>query len=153
MKRRWLRLAGLATVLPLLHAQDKPAPAIIQLAPLKNWALQLRTDEGYPSMTLRGTEVHPLSVAHIDIVDLNLTVFSGTPAAEVDSSILSPAASYFPRQQLVTGVGAVRLIDYRKGLEVTGRQWTYSYAGGDKRISIARDVRLVIHTPLSEMFK
>ncbi len=148
MSPRWLRLAGLAAVLPLLRAQEKPPPALVQMAPLKNWALQLRTDAGNPSMVLRGTEVHPISPVHFDIVDLNMTVYSGTPAAEVETSVLSPAASYFPKQQLVSGPGEVRVIDYRRGLEMTGEQWRYDYGQGSKKISIARHVRLVIHGPL-----
>ncbi|HEX3728853.1 MAG TPA: hypothetical protein VHV47_03550 [Opitutaceae bacterium] len=149
MKTLALRLAALAAVLPLLRGQDQPPAAIVQMAPLKNWALQLRTDEGYPAMTLRGTEVHPITVKHIDIVDLNMTVFSGTPAAEIDTSVLSPAASYFPQQRLVSGPGEVRVLDYRHGLEVTGEQWTYTYGPHWKKISIAKHAHVVLTAPVS----
>jgi len=149
MKARVLRLALLAAALPLLRAEDKPPPALVQMAPLKNWAMQLRTDEGYPSLTLRGTEVHPITVNHIDIVDLNMTVFSGTPAAEIDTSVLSPAASYFPREQRVSGPGEVRMLDYRHGLEVTGEQWTYTYGPHWKKISIAKHAHVVLTAPVS----
>lgn len=145
--------AGLVLLPCLLGAQDKPGSALVAAAPLKDWALQLRTDAGDPSMTLRGTEVRPISSSRIDIQELNMTVFSGDPAARVDTSVLSPAATYFPRERRVTGPGVVRLLDFRDGIEATGEQWVYTYSERQKKISMERNVRIVIHHPLPDILR
>ncbi len=146
---RWLALgAGLCA--PPLLAADGPAPQVVS-APARNWVFPRFTKEGYRAMTLRGTEVREISADQIDIVDLNITVFSHDAAAQINSIILSPAASYFLKADRATGPQAVRLIDYRDQLEVTGEDWTYEL--GRKKISLARNVRVVIHAPLPNLLK
>jgi hypothetical protein len=146
---RWLALGAGLCALPLLAA-DLPAPTVVS-APARNWVLPRFTKEGYRWMTLRGTEVREITADQIDIVDLNITVFSQDAAARIDSIILSPAASYFLKDNRATGPTEVRLIDYREQLEVTGEQWTYE--PGRKKISLARNVRVVIHAPLPDLLK
>lgn len=153
MTRRSLSLAALFAALPLMAADPRPPAPALATAPLRDWALQLRTDAGDPYLTIRGTEVRPISTVRFDITDLNMTVFSGDPAQRVDTSVLSPAAVYYPKQQRLAGPGEVRLIDFRDGLEATGQQWTYDYTAKEKKILIARDVRIVIHAPLPDMLK
>jgi len=41
-------------------------------------------------MTLRGDEVHPVSSDRIDILGMNVTVFSGKADTKIDSVLLSP---------------------------------------------------------------
>ena len=135
--------------LAALSAGDQPAPVVS--APARNWVLPRFTKDGFRAMTLRGPEVREISADRIDIVDLNITVFSQDAAARIDSIILSPAASYFLKDNRATGPSDVRLIDYREQLEVTGEQWTYEL--GRKKISLARNVRVVIHAPLPDLLK
>ncbi len=146
---RWLALAaGLA--LPPLRAADT-RPALVVDTPFKNWVWPRYTKEGYRWMTLRGTEVREVSEDRIDIVDLNITVYSRDAAARTDSSILSPAASFFIRENRASGPQSVRLIDYAHNLEVTGEQWTYE--APLKKISLARNVRVVIHDPPPDLLR
>jgi hypothetical protein len=146
---RWLALAaGLS--LPSLLAADA-RPALVVTSPAKNWVWPRYTREGYRWMTLRGTEVREVSADQIDIVDLNITVYSKDAAAETDSSILSPAASFFIRENRAAGAQSVRVIDYAHNLEVTGEQWTYE--AKLKKISLARNVRVVIHDPPPGLLK
>jgi len=145
----WLALGAGLALLPLRGA-DNRAPLIVS-APAKNWVWPRFTREGYRWMTLRGTEVREVSADQIDIVDLNITVFSRDAAAQTDSSILSPAASFFIRENRATGSQSVRLIDYAHNMEVTGEQWTYE--PDLKKISIARNVRVVIHAPPPNLLK
>ena len=93
----------------------RAAAADSGLAPAKNWVLPLFTKEGYHSMTLRGAEVHPVSSVRIDVTDLNITVFSGDDAAQVETVLLSPHASYFPREKRASGPGSVRVIRFGDG--------------------------------------
>jgi hypothetical protein len=145
---RWLALGAGLCALPLLA--DGPAPQVVG-APARNWVFPRFTKEGYRSMTLRGTEVREISAEQIDIVGLNITVFSHDPAAQITSIVLSPSASYFLKDDRATGREAVRLIDYQAQLEVTGEDWTYELA--QKKISLARNIRVVIHAPLPNLLK
>jgi len=147
---RWLALGAGLGALTLLAADDRPPPQVIS-APAKNWVWPRFTKEGYRWMTLRGTEVREVSAAQIDIVDMNITVFSGDAAGRINSIILSPSASFFTHENRATGAQNVRLIDYEHSLEVTGEQWTFEL--DQKKISIARNVRVVIHAPLPDILK
>jgi len=145
----WLALGAGLCAAPCLQAQDRP-PQIVT-GPAKNWVWPRFTREGYRWMTLRGTEVREVSASQIDIVDMNITVYSKDAAARIDSIVLSPSASYFTREDRASGPKSVRLIDYQHNLEVTGEQWTVDL--DTKKISIARNVRVVIHAPLAEILK
>lgn len=136
------------------HAQT-PAPSTTPAAPVtgvpaKNWVLPLFTPkEGYRNMTLRGSEVRPVGTAQIDVTDLNITVFSGDAAAHVETVLLSPAASFFPKEKRATGEKSVRLI--RDDIEVTGEGWVYHHEA--KTVSLARNVRVVFTAQLNDILK
>jgi hypothetical protein len=119
-------------------------------APAKNWVLPLFTDkDGFRSMTLRGSEVRPVGTNRIDITDLSITVFSGDDAARFDSMLLSPQASFFPKENRATGEKSVRLI--RDDIEVTGDGWSYEQAA--KKVSLAKNVRVVFRAQLKDILK
>jgi hypothetical protein len=72
-------------------------------------------------------------------------------AAQLNSVILSPAARFYLHEYRASGDGAVRLIDYRNNFEVTGEKWVYEY--NQKKISIARNVKVIIHASLPNILK
>lgn len=118
--------------------------------PAKNWVLPLFTDkEGYPVMTLRGSEAHAVGVNRIDITDLNIFAFSGDAIAHVDTILLSPAAQFFPDTKRASGDKSVRFI--RDEMEVTGERWTFLQA--EKRVLIDQNVRVVLHVQLPAILK
>jgi len=149
MRSRFLRLLALAASLAAATAAADGPPS--GAAPAKNLSMRLFTPQGYHQMDLQGNEARSISSDQIDIVDMNIAVFSGDAAARPDSVILSPAASFFLRESRASGDGAVRLIDYRNNFEVTGEQWVYENTR--KKISIARNVRVVIHAALPDLLK
>lgn len=105
--------------------------------------------EGYRNMTLRGSEVRPVGNSRIDVSDLSITIFSGDAAAHVETMLLSPAATFFPKEQRAIGAKSVRLI--RDDIEVTGEGWTYEHLG--KKVSLARNVRVVFSAQLNDILK
>jgi hypothetical protein len=145
-------LLGLALSAGLAAAAD-PAPP--RATPAWNWALPLFTNEGFHSMTLRGTEVHPVSSDRIDVVDINITTFSGDAGAQVESSLLSPSASFFPRENRASGDQSVRMIrfsaDGEIAAEITGEDWTYEQAG--KKVSIRRQAHVVFAATMNDILK
>ena len=100
-------------------------------------------------MTLRGSEVRPVGPARIDVTDLSITIFSGDAAARVDTMLLSPNASFFPKDNRASGEKSVRLI--RDDIEVTGEGWTCEQNG--KKVSLAKNVRVVFRTQLKDILK
>jgi len=138
-------LALLASHTPAAEPAAPPQPVVA-----KNWSLPLFTREGYRSMTLRGTEARTVSATRIDIIDLNITTFTGDAAAKVESILLCrELASFFPEEKLVRGSGQVRLV--RDDVEITGEQWTYDHAA--KKVSLARRTRITFTAPLPDILK
>lgn len=141
---------GLSAYPLIAHAADSP-PAISTVpAGAYNWTQPLFTPEGYLSMRLAGSQARPVGADRIDLTEVNVTVFSGTPAPSVETILLSPAASYFPKYKRVSGSGGVRVIRFqnnRELYEITGEDWTYEDAG--KRVSIHKNVHVVYSATLN----
>src|SRR5437660_1643952 len=99
-----LRLAPFAG----LHAAETSA---VITAPASNWVLPIFTDrEGYRTMTLRGSEASTTAARNIQVTNLSIFVFSGDAAAHVDSVLLSPAATFYPKMNRAAGDQSVRLV-------------------------------------------
>jgi len=136
--------AALLVLIPCLMAED-----IAVAPPARNWTLPLFTAEGYRQMTLRGDEVHPVSSDRIDILGMNVTVFSGKADAKIDSVLLSPEASFQINEKVASGQKSVRLI--RDDVEVTGESWTYNY--NEKKVLIFKHAHVVFHAALPDILK
>ena len=124
----------------------QPEPGV----PAKNWVLPLFTPkEGYRTMTLRGSEVRPVGNARVDVTDLSITIFSRDAASSVETVLLSPAASFYPKEKRASGEKSVRMI--RDDIEVTGEGWHYE--DETKKVSLARHVRIVFRAQLNDILK
>jgi hypothetical protein len=140
----------LALLLFLLAAGAvRAADTAFATGPAKDWALPLFTPDGYRSMTLRGSEVVTVGPDRIDIVDMNIAVFSGDAAARVDTVLLSPYATFQPKEARAEGGGSVRLV--RDDIDVTGERWTYDY--NRKKVSIQRNLRVAFRAQLNGILK
>lgn len=142
-KGRWAAIALFASL------PGAPAQESAMAPPARNWTLPLFTKEGYRQMTLRGDVVRPITPDRIDITGMSVTVFSGTPAAKVDSVLLSPEATFLIGEKIAHGDQSVRLI--RDDVEVTGEGWTYNY--NEKKVLISRHAHVVFHTALPDILK
>jgi hypothetical protein len=155
MRLRLLRLSALVAFGAALGAggADAPsAPPVLGNASVRDLSTTIFSPEGYRRMILKGTEARPtLARDQIEFVDMNIAVFSGDAATQLNSVILSPAARFFLHEDRAAGEGPVRLIDYRNNFEVTGEKWNYEYS--QKRISIARNVKMIIHASLPDLLK
>jgi len=116
--------------------------------PVSQFRLPTFTKEGHRSMMLVGSEAI-VGATHIQLIDLNLTLFTGDPSNEVETIILSPLASVNPEAGTVRGGASVRII--RDDVEITGRGWTYNHR--DKKVSIHSSARVVFRAQLPEILK
>jgi hypothetical protein len=128
--------------MPVNFAADITAPAM-------NWALPLFTKEGHHSMTARGSEARLVNADRIDVVDLNLTVFSGDAASLVETILLSPAATFLPNEKTAHGEKSVRFIG--DDVEASGTRWIYRH--DEKKISLHGDVRVTFRAELKNLLQ
>jgi hypothetical protein len=153
MKSAWMLAAlGAWVGLPVARSAGDTGPDVTGDVParVENWRTRIFNRENFLSMRLSGAEAEPVGKDRIDLKDMNITVFAGDGSTRIDTIILSPDASYFPRETRASGPDDVRVIRYRDGVEVceiTGEDWTYEQAG--KKVSIRRHVHVVYRQPLN----
>lgn len=146
MRSEWLYLFAAATTC-LFAAVSLAAPDLN--APAKNWVFPVFSKEGYRTMTARGTEARVTAEHQFDVVDLNLTLFSGDAAAKVENIILSPAATFQSDQKIAHGEKSVRYIG--DDVEATGTRWRYWQT--EKKISLDGNVKVVFQAELKDLLK
>ncbi len=117
--------------------------------PAKDWTLPLFTKEGFRQMTLRGDWVKPVSADQVDITGMQVTVFTGTADAKVDSVLLSPEATFMLNEKVARGDRAVRVI--RDDVDVTGIGWMYLY--NEKKVLIYHHAHVVFRAGLPDILK
>jgi lipopolysaccharide export system protein LptC len=117
--------------------------------PIVNFRLPDFTPQGHRSWLVRGSEARYANEGVVDIKELNLTVFTGLPDEKVETMILSPAAQVRLQDRQVSGPESIRIINDR--FEASGSQWSYDHEA--KKISIAKNVRVILHTQLNDILK
>lgn len=117
--------------------------------PIINFRLPVFTPDGNRAWMLRGSEARYPSQGLVDIKELNLSVFTGQPDGKVETLILSPAAQVRISELTVHGEDSIRVINDK--FEATGASWRYAHQ--EKRVSINRNVRVILHTPLNDILK
>jgi hypothetical protein len=117
---------------------------------LENWSLPQFSNEGYRTMTARGTRARIDPVQHqYDVVDLNLTLFSGDAATRVETILLSPAATFLPNEKIARGEKSVRYIGDK--IEASGTRWVYRHE--EEKISLDGDVRVTFSAELKNLLQ
>ena len=99
-------------------------------------------------MLLQGSQAL-VAANRIELVDLNLTLFTGNADAAVETVLLSPQAIAEPEDETVHGIGSVRVIS--DDLEITGTNWTYDHR--QKKVSIASNARIIFQAQLPDILK
>ena len=117
-------------------------------APVINFRVPTFTGE-FRSWLLCGAEGVYVDDSRLDVVDLNLTVFSGDASNRIESVFLSPSAVALIGESRVRGPGALRLIT--SDFYATGEDWLYDHR--QKKVSIHRDVRVVFHARLNDLLR
>ena len=119
------------------------------LAPAINWVAPLFTKDNFHSMTLRGAKASFPASNQVEVQELSITVFSGDAAKKIETTILSPAATFLPKQEIARGETGVRVI--RDDLEAAGVHWVYDHA--QKKVSLTGRVRIVFNAEFKNLLK
>ena len=117
--------------------------------PIINFRLPEFTPEGNRAWLVRGSEARYATEGQINITGLNLSIFTGLPDGKVETLILSPAALVRYTDMVAQGKDTIRVINDR--FDATGTTWNYSHK--EKKVSIAGNVRVVLHTELKDILK
>lgn len=126
------------------------AKRAIESGPALGWVFPIFTDkEGYHMLTLRGSSAKMASADRIEVTGFSAFVFSGDAREKVDSVLMSPQATFFPKLNRAGGDSSVRLI--HDDIEVTGRGWTYDHKA--QKVTISHDVRVVFQAQLKDILK
>ena len=128
------------------------ADTSITNAPVKKFRLPQFNQEGFRTGLLEGDEARIVSENQIDITEMHFTVFSGTEANTVDTTLLAPTATIHipdPQHIVVEGKGAVRVV--RSDLDASGVDWTYWHA--EKKVSMRKNVHVVIRSEMADLLK
>ena len=113
-------------------------------APIVDFRLPSFTPAGHRAWLVRGSEARFADQNDISITELTLTVFTGDATERIETLILSPAARVRPDEAVATGDSTIRVIN--DNFEATGAGWRYDHR--EKRVSIARNVRVTFHAEL-----
>lgn len=141
-------LLACAACLALGSLRTSAADGII--APtVRNWSDALFSPEGFHTLTLSGSQMKPVSKDQVDVIDLNIIVWSRDGLAKVDTTIVSPEATFLLPKKFAYGKKAVRLV--REDVDVTGEDWTYDYA--QNKVSIARHTHVVFKAAMPDFLK
>ena len=125
-----------------LNAEESYTPA-------KNWVANLFTNEGYHSMTARGTEMRMITAHEFQVIDLSLTIYSGDAGEKLDTILLSPAATFLPDAKTARGEKSVRFIG--ENIEASGTRWVYLHDA--KKISLDGNVRVTFSAELKNLLQ
>lgn len=135
----------LCTALSILGASTQ----IASDKPVINFSLPNFTPEGNRAWLVRGSEARFGRDGRIDIQGLNLSIFTGQVDGKVETLILSPSAQVLPSAKLMRGSESIRVIN--DAFEATGTDWSYSHE--ERRISISKNVHVVLHTQLKPILQ
>ncbi|MBI2516720.1 MAG: hypothetical protein HYV95_07360 [Opitutae bacterium] len=130
-------------------ASAQSSTSISGSAPIINFRLPTFTPDGHRSWLIRGSEARFATPKEIDVKQLTLTIFSGDETDRIETMLLSPAAKVLPEPQIATGDDVIRVIDDH--FEASGAQWRYEHR--EKRVSIAKNVRVVFRAELKDFLK
>ena len=136
----YLALAGAALAAGTKVTSDQP---------IINFRVPDFTPDGNRAWLVRGSEARYVGDNQVDVKELNLTIFTGQPDGKIETLFLSPAAEIRLGDLIARGHDTIRIINDK--FEVTGAEWTYSHK--EKKVSINRNVHVVLHTQVKDILK
>lgn len=147
-----IRLAAL--LLAALLASTASAQSTTRFSadtPVVNFRLPMFNAAGHRAWLVRGSEARILSKEEIDIRELTMTLFAGDATERIETMILSPVARVYPEKSLATGNESIRVLDDR--FEAAGLEWTYVHGDREKRLTIAKQVRVSFRAQVDDILK
>ena len=107
-------------------------------APIEHFRLPMFGEDGYKSWELRGVRGHYFSEEQALVEGLELIVYSGDAALDVENRIRSPRALIHLQEARAEGESSLFVTG--PGYEIQGRNW--SWEGPERKIIVRESVRV-----------
>lgn len=141
---------GTKTQPPTIKTRNESvAEEVRASAPITRFNLPIFNDEGQRLSLLVAAEARVITPDHVSVSDMTLTRFNLDATNTIDTTITSPFAEAFIKEQLVKGDRTVNIT--RTDFLATGADWTYNHK--DQRITIGRDVHIVFRSEIQNILK
>lgn len=127
----------------------RSAPQVTATAPVKKFSLPTFTDEGFRHVMIRAEEARLPDPARIDLIEMDLTLFTGRADEQIDAMLAAPSAAFFPRTLVATGADTVRL--ERAEITVTGADWSYDHKA--RKVVIKRNAHVTFRSTIGDILK
>jgi len=131
--RRWL-----IPVLVLAVGALTLVAQMIPDAPIQHFKLPMFGENGFKKWELRGLKGHYYSEQQAMVEGLELVVFSGNEAMEVENRIRSPKALIHLQESRAEGDSSLFVVG--PGYEIQGRNWLWE--GLERKIVVRESVRV-----------
>ncbi len=149
MKRLALILPALLALTAALAPAQTAESKVKASAPVKNLTIPTFDKAGKRETFMKADEALFISTNHIEVKNMNFTLFTKDGTGAFDTLLIAPAATFLRDKQIVSGKDSMRLL--RVNVEVTGEQWSYNHA--EKRVLIGKNVRVTFQDELKDIIK
>ena len=140
-------LLGLAIALNAIHTRS--VAEMTPNAPVENFRLPMFNEEGFRSWDLRGAQGIYGDGTHVDVVDMNLRIFSRNEKNEVQTEITSSDATVLIAENKAIGHSPIFISskDYR----ITGQNWIWD--GNNDSFTVVGDVIVTFFEGIGDILK
>jgi len=142
-----LGLAIVAMVLIPLHSIL--LAQMIPNAPVENFRLPMFNAEGYRTWELRGAKGIYRDGDHVDLVAMEIQLFTGDASGEVQTEITSPDATVLIAENKAVGHNGILITN--RDFKITGQNWTWH--GNEDRVSIETNVEVTFFEGIGDILK
>jgi hypothetical protein len=150
MKHRvWAILLLLTIVIGLTAIHSRLVAQMTPNAPVENFRLPMFNEEGYRSWDLRGAKGIYVDGTHVDVIDMNIRVFTGDEENEVLTEITSPTAAVLLTENKAIGRNTILISS--KDYSITGQNWTWD--GNNDSFTIEGDVVVTFFEGIGDILK
>jgi lipopolysaccharide export system protein LptC len=117
-------------------------------APIINFKIPMFTQEGYQSWYIHGDEGIYINEEQIDILGMQLMIFSADKHECLQTTIESPKATIIPYENKAKSNNKIQATG--NGYRLSGKNWIWS--GKLKKITINQNVKIIFDQPLTNLF-
>ena len=118
-------------------------------APVLDFKLPMFGQNGYKIWELRGREGRYVNDERIDVVGMELRLFSGKADLKVHTTIESPAATMLVSQSQALGKSEIKITGNQ--FQIKGEDWKWT--GGSRTITVDKNVRVSFRQGLAGILK
>lgn len=117
-------------------------------APILNFRLPMFNQEGYQTWHIHGDQGIYVSEDEVEIIGMELTIYSGDQNNLLEATIESPKATIFPLENKAKSCNEIKVVG--NNYKLFGKNWFWD--GKIKKIIINQNVQVTFTQPLTNLF-